>query len=92
MKWLAVTTITNAIRNGYSSHSTLTIRWRASFASGHPTIRANATCIEGTAAYGLNRVLAIALWWETWTPVRFETVSMKPHSGMKRGGAVGNTV
>ena len=29
---------------------------------------------------------------ETFTGVKSETVSMKPHSGMKRGGAVGKTV
>ena len=26
------------------------------------------------------------------TPVKSDTESMKPHSGMKRGGAVGNTM
>ncbi len=91
MKWLAVTTITNAIRNGYSSHSTLTSACRESSASGQPTISANATCIDGTAAYGLNSALAAALACETLTCVKSETLSMKPHSGMKRGGAVGNT-
>ena len=64
---------------------------RARRASGQPIISANATCIEGTAAYGLNSALTAALACETCTPVKSETLSMKPHSGMKRGGAVGNT-
>ena len=29
---------------------------------------------------------------DTCTPVKSETVSMKPHSGKNRGGAVGNTM
>ena len=48
--------------------------------------------MEGTAAYGLNSALITPLACELRTPVMSETVSMKPHSGMKRGGAVGNTV
>src|SRR5207253_6887057 len=50
MKWLAVTTITNVIRKGYTSHSTRTAECRARRASGQPIMSANATCIEGTAA------------------------------------------
>ena len=92
MKWLAVTTITNVISNGYSSHSTRTARCLVKRASGHAIISANATCIDGTAAYGLNSAVAVALVCETCTPVKSDTLSMKPHSGMKRGGAVGNTM
>src|SRR5438132_959030 len=50
MKWLAVTTITNVIRKGYTSHRTRTAGRRARRASVQPIINANATCIEGTAA------------------------------------------
>jgi hypothetical protein len=40
----------------------------------------------------LNRALIDALAAEFLTGVRSATVSTKPHSGMNRGGAVGNTV
>src|SRR5438132_148436 len=92
MKWLAVTTITNVISRGYSSHRKRTTRRRASCASGQPIISAKATCIEGTAAYGLNSALIDALVWERFAGVRSATVSVNPHSGRKRGGAVGNSV
>ncbi len=63
-----------------------------SFASGQPIISANATCTDGTAAYGLTSAVSAPLACETCTPVRSETVSMKPYSGMNRGGAVGKTM
>ena len=61
MKWLAVAMITNAISSGYSSHSTLHDRQRTKRASGQPIISANATCIEGTAAYRLMSAVVVPL-------------------------------
>ena len=48
---------------------------------------ANATCIEGTAANGLNSAPAGPL---GSTPVNSATESENPSPGMRRGGAVGN--
>ena len=50
MKWLAVTTITNTITNGYMIQATRTAGRCARRASGHAIMSAKATCIEGTAA------------------------------------------
>src|SRR5581483_8156119 len=85
-KWLAVTTITKVISNGYSNQKTRATRQRTRRARGHPIISANATCIEGMAANGLNSELLGLI------PVRYFTLSVKPHSGSVRGGAVGNAV
>jgi hypothetical protein len=49
---------------------------------------ANATCIEGTAAKGLKSAFTATLSWGI--PVKSDTESVNPHSGKKRGGAVGN--
>jgi hypothetical protein len=86
---LAVATITNVTSNGYSPHTHRVTRCRARRAIGRPIIRAKATCIEGIAAYGLKRALTATLSWPT--PVISATESAKPHSGKKRGGAVGST-
>ena len=53
-------------------------------------ISANATCIDGTAAYGLKSELTGAVFGST--PVKSATLSTNPHSGKKRGGAVGKTM
>src|SRR5207244_1065974 len=52
MKWLAVTTITNTITNGYMIQATRPAGRCARRASGHAIISATATCIEGTADKG----------------------------------------
>ena len=52
-QWFAVATTTNVTSSGYSSQSVLSQRRRARFAIGSPSIKENATCIEGTAANGL---------------------------------------
>ena len=59
-------------------------------ASGTAIIRANATCMEGIAAYWLTSELTATL--SCVTCVRFATESVKPHSGKKRGGAAGNSM
>src|SRR3954453_15196248 len=87
-KWLAVETITNTTTNGYSAQSVRVSRCLHSRESGTAIMRANATCIEGIAAYWLTSELTATLSWLTC--VRFATGSMKPHSGKKRGGAAGN--
>ena len=60
-KWLPVATITNVTSSGYSAQNTRTARQRHTRASVTPIISANATCIEGTAAYGLKSALT-ELW------------------------------
>ena len=52
-----------------------------------PSISAKATCIDGIAANGLKSRSAEPE--SAFTPVKAATESVKPHSGMKRGGAVG---
>ena len=90
MKWLAVTTITKTTSSGYRHQKTFSARHFTSRASGMLIMSAKATCIEGTAAYGLKSSLIVTL--SCPTPVKSETASKKPHSGKKRGGAVGKTV
>ena len=53
-----------------------------------PSISAKATCIDGIAANGLKSRSAEPE--SAFTPVKAATESVKPHSGMKRGGAVGS--
>ena len=88
MKWLAVTTITKTTTSGYRYQKIFSARHFTRRAIGTLIMSANATCIEGTAAYGLNSWLIVTL--SCGTPVKSETASKKPHSGKKRGGAVGN--
>src|SRR4051794_1882798 len=89
-KWLAVETITKTTTNGYSAQSVRVTRCLHSRESGTASIRANATCIEGIAAYWLTSELTATLSWLTC--VRLATESAKPHSGKKRGGAAGNAM
>ncbi len=90
MKWFAVATMTNTTSSGYSAQKIFSGRHLTSFDSGIPIMSANATCIEGTAAYGLKRLLIVTL--SCATPVKSETASKKPYSGKNRGGAVGNVL
>jgi len=89
-KWFPVATTTNVTTNGYRNQTTFRTRHLTSRASGQPSMRANATCIDGTAAKGLKSALTVTL--SCGTPVKFETESVKPHSGKKRGGAAGNAM
>src|SRR5436190_9299324 len=89
-KWLAVATMTNVTSRGYRRQKMRPGRLRTSLASGQPIRNAKHTCIEGTAAYGLNSASTVLL--SCVTPAKFETASKKPHSGRKRGGAVGKTM
>jgi hypothetical protein len=56
--------------------------------AGTAIIRAKATCMLGTAANGLYRRSAPC---DAASPTYSTTVSVKPHSRMKRGGAVGKS-
>ena len=90
MKWLAVATITKHDEQRVQvAQKTFSARHFTSRASGTLIMSAKATCIEGTAAYGLKSLLIVTL--SCATPVKSETASKKPHSGKKRGGAVGKT-
>ena len=94
MKWLAVATITNVIKNGYSSHSTLDdaiAREPRERPADHQR-EGDVHRGHGGIEVGERRGRAPPSWAVSMcTPVKFETESMKPHSGMNRGGAVGNT-
>jgi hypothetical protein len=89
-KWLAVETITSTTSNGYTAQNARVTRCLHRRESGTAIIKANATCIEGIAAYWLTSALTATLSWLTW--VRLATESTKPHSGKKRGGAAGNSM
>ena len=52
-QWFAVATTTNVTSTGYAYQSAFTAVRRAMAAIGTPSISANATCIDGTAANGL---------------------------------------
>ena len=53
-------------------------------------ISAKQMCIDGTAAYVLTKAPAGVLSLQPFPPVTScETVSVNPHSGISRGGAVG---
>jgi hypothetical protein len=50
---LPVTSTTNVTIAGYTAQTALRARERTILKAGMPTISANATCMLGTAAYGL---------------------------------------
>jgi hypothetical protein len=54
--------------------------------AGTAIISANATCMLGTAG---ERVVEHVALCSAFSPTKLATESLKPHSGRKRGGAVG---
>src|SRR5262249_56053676 len=78
---------TNVTTGGYAHHSAFTQPWRAIRIIGTLSISAKHTCIDGTAANGLNSAPTE----DSEMPVKSATVSANPSSGSIRGGAVGNT-
>ena len=89
-QWLAVTTTTKETTGAYAHHRTCAQRRRAMRAIVTPSMSANATCIEGIAAYGLKSTSADPE--SGCTPVNAATESEKPSSGRNRGGAVGSAM
>src|SRR6476620_11311217 len=89
-KWFAVEMITRTTTKGYTVQIIRVTRCLDRRASGTAIISANATCIEGIAAYWLTSEFTVTLSLPTW--VRFATESVNPHSGKKRGGAVGKSM
>ena len=88
-KWLPVEITTKVMTSGYTAHRAFAHHARTRRVSDQPRISAKQTWMLGTAAKGLNSALTVAL--VSGTPVKRATESVKPHSGKKRGGAVGNT-
>src|SRR4051794_17290536 len=88
IQWLAVTTTTMVTTGAYTAHSAFAHPWRAIRTIGTASISANATCIDRTAAYGLNNAFTDA---SEETPVKSATESTKPRPGSIRGGAAGKT-
>src|SRR4051794_13531771 len=85
-KWLPVAITANQTQTGQISQTAFQIGRRTTDARITPTISASAACRLGIAAYGFEASSTSPLPWLR--PPNWESVSLKPIDGKKRGGAV----